>query len=55
MNYWVVENSLKVECTTGEAAKAGEELCISYIDTAQDLASRRAKLQESYLEIYATI
>lgn len=29
--------------------KKGEELNISYIDTAQDLAARRDKLQESYL------
>lgn len=49
VNYWVVENSLRVECTAGEAVAQGEELCISYIDTQQDLASRRAKLQESYL------
>lgn len=48
VNYWVVENSLKVECTAGEDVAAGDELCISYIDTQQDLASRRAKLQESY-------
>lgn len=49
VNYWVVENSLRVECTAAEAAASGEELCISYIDTQQDLASRRAKLLESYL------
>jgi len=49
VNYWVVENSLRVECTTGMAVAQGAELCISYIDTMQDLQSRRAKLVESYL------
>lgn len=49
VNYWVVENSLRVECTSAMAVAAGSELCISYIDTAQDLQARRAKLVESYL------
>jgi SET and MYND domain-containing protein len=49
VNYWVVENSLRVECTASVPVKKGEELNISYIDTAQDLAARREKLLESYL------
>jgi len=49
VNYWVVENSLRVECTSASDVVAGDELTISYIDTALDLESRRAKLQESYL------
>jgi len=49
VNYWVVENSLRVECTASFPVKKGEELNISYIDTAQDLTARREKLLESYL------
>jgi len=38
-----------VECTASFPVKKGEELNISYIDTAQDLTARREKLLESYL------
>jgi len=49
VSYWVVENTLQVECTATVPAQAGTELCISYIDTALPLAERRAKLLESYM------
>jgi len=49
VNYWVVGDSLKVECTASGPVKNREELFISYIDTNQNLEQRRAKLKESYL------
>ncbi|EGG21882.1 SET domain-containing protein [Cavenderia fasciculata] len=49
VNYWVVENTLEVECSLMRAVRKGEELCISYIDTAASLRDRREKLSEGYL------
>ncbi|GAM19090.1 hypothetical protein SAMD00019534_022650 [Acytostelium subglobosum LB1] len=49
VNYWVVDNSLEVECSVTRAVKEGEELCISYIDTTVPLVERREKLSEGYL------
>eukprot|EP01112_Ceratiomyxa_fruticulosa_P021558 TRINITY_DN7630_c0_g1_i1.p1 TRINITY_DN7630_c0_g1~~TRINITY_DN7630_c0_g1_i1.p1 ORF type:complete len:477 (+),score=92.97 TRINITY_DN7630_c0_g1_i1:100-1431(+) len=49
VNYWVVDNSLKVECTSAGTCPAGDELTISYIDSSLSLQERRAKLLESYM------
>ncbi|EGC28624.1 hypothetical protein DICPUDRAFT_159919 [Dictyostelium purpureum] len=49
VNYWVVNNTLEVECTLLKNVKEGEELTISYIDTSAPLNKRREKLLEGYL------
>ncbi|KAF2070819.1 hypothetical protein CYY_007866 [Polysphondylium violaceum] len=49
VNYWVLNNTLEVECSLLRPVKEGEELCISYIDTTFKLKKRRAKLLEGYL------
>ncbi|KAN0016143.1 hypothetical protein ACTFIU_006098 [Dictyostelium citrinum] len=49
VNYWVVNNTLEVECTLLKNVKEGDELTISYIDTTSPLNKRREKLLEGYL------
>eukprot|EP01132_Coremiostelium_polycephalum_P003269 gene3269-4094_t len=49
VNYWVLGNSLEVECSLMRPVKKGEELSISYIDTSASLKNRREKLLEGYL------
>jgi len=49
VNYWVLNNTLEVECSLLRPVKENEELCISYIDTTFKLKKRRAKLLEGYL------
>ncbi|KAM9992673.1 hypothetical protein ACTFIY_010111 [Dictyostelium cf. discoideum] len=49
VNYWVVNNTLEVECTLLKSVKEGDELTISYIDTSGLLNKRREKLKEGYL------
>eukprot|EP01133_Synstelium_polycarpum_P012049 gene12049-14097_t len=49
VNYWVVDNTLEVECSLMRGVKTGEELCISYIDAAAALKDRQEKLLEGYL------
>ncbi|KAN0029555.1 hypothetical protein ACTA71_007684 [Dictyostelium dimigraforme] len=49
VNYWVVNNTLEVECTLLKNVKEGDELTISYIDTTGPLNKRREKLLEGYL------
>lgn len=49
VNYWVVNNSLEVECSLVREVKKGDELTISYIDTTGTLEERREKLKDGYL------